>query len=620
MRESLKRDKGQRAKNGTFHKPMLDPTKMVTVYRTGQQITADDLLRIEHMERAKHDAEQELDRQAFLATIPGLRALHDETQKVAKANYYETATGGGSIGTRSSAASSTVTVERFIPATFHEPVFQPAVFVPSAASRATLADDGYEYKIMPNGAYTKVPKLNCDTLTVCLREAQVGVAAKVYTSPELEHLHREYDEAVKRYNEDSRDQNTHAKNMADTFFDGLSYQSRQAMGLIVHGGMRQLELWRETSNYLDLINAFLDSHEGQGYWDAMTNEEKEAFRRNQEDFLSKAKLAQFANETVINYVSRMTRRYELSLQLKELLIDNWSHDDSLWIRMLVQGVNGKNPTLKLYNECLQGLHPLLVDKQAYQPTFKLQGEHLVKLSGENSTQSKSKVEQSKKKKPKQAPVPTTEATVMATQPYGKGKGKGKRDRQGNDKDKEPARGNPITHSVDYSKFSESQLDAIVRSNPKYFDTNKRTSEDKTDKKRKPNSSKKPLTGNKKQKFDKGKGKFGKKQSALVSTNDTDEDQDDSSSESSSNEDDEEENGYSSYVTIAITPDRDRDGTDFGLHCTLEAREAAKYGAELTQRFCKGACCERRHRENVFYSRQARRDPVFVIFQLTCTML
>jgi hypothetical protein len=50
MRASLKRDKGQRAKNGPFHKPMLDPTKLITVYRTGQQITADDLLKIEGSE------------------------------------------------------------------------------------------------------------------------------------------------------------------------------------------------------------------------------------------------------------------------------------------------------------------------------------------------------------------------------------------------------------------------------------------------------------------------------------------------------------------------------------------------------------------------------------------
>ena len=296
MRAALKRDIGQRAKNGPFHKPMLDPTRLITVYRTGQQITDDDLLRIEAMERAKHDAEQETARLALLATIPDLRALHDAAQLQAKAHHYDTADAATAEGvaTRSSATAvpTTVTVARFVAAEFVPPRFQAAAFVPSAASRATLANDDFEFKPLLGGGYMKVPKLNAETLTVCVRDAQLGVAAKVYRSPELEHLNKEYDDHVRRYNDDIRDENTHAKNMADTFSDGLSFASREAMGRVVTGGTKQLDFWRAQSNYLDIINAFFDTHEGQGHWNDMTQEEKESFRRSQEAFLSKDKLAQ----------------------------------------------------------------------------------------------------------------------------------------------------------------------------------------------------------------------------------------------------------------------------------------------------------------------------------------
>ena len=151
------------------------------------------------------------------------------------------------------------------------------------------------------------------------------------------------------------------------------------MALHVAGGMNTLNRWKNERQFLLLIDAFLDTHDQSDCYGNMTVEEKEAFHRQQEEDLSPGKLKQGESESVVKYVARMQRRFNLSTNLSEIIGSSLDHPDTKWIQTIVTGVNGKNQNVKFYNECIAGKHPLH-PAQSYKPTFKSKCEHLLTIS------------------------------------------------------------------------------------------------------------------------------------------------------------------------------------------------------------------------------------------------
>ena len=144
-----------------------------------------------------------------------------------------------------------------------------------------------------------------------------------------------------------------------------------------------LNSWKDDRQFLLLIDAFLDTHDQSDCYEQLSLEEKEAFRRQQSEYLSPANLKQGESESVIKYVARMQRRFDLSVKVHEIIGPSWDHSELKWIQTIVAGVNGKNPNLKFYNESIAGRRPIH-QQQLYMPTFKSQSDHLLKISGEES--------------------------------------------------------------------------------------------------------------------------------------------------------------------------------------------------------------------------------------------
>ena len=131
----------------------------------------------------------------------------------------------------------------------------------------------------------------------------------------------------------------------NVLFESLSRESKDAMAKHVLGGMNVINNWRNQKKYLSLIDALLDTHDQVDIYKDLSDSEKEAFRRQQEEFLSVAKLKQYDNESVTKYTERMQKRYDLSVKLLDLIGPNWSHSEQTWIRTLVTNVNRKNPNV-----------------------------------------------------------------------------------------------------------------------------------------------------------------------------------------------------------------------------------------------------------------------------------
>ena len=110
-------------------------------------------------------------------------------------------------------------------------------------------------------------------------------------------------------------------------------------------GMNVINNWRNQKKYLSLIDALLDTHDQVDIYKDLSDSEKEAFRRQQEEFLSVAKLKQHDSESVTKYTERMQKRYDLSVKLLDLIGPNWSHSEQTCIRTLVTNVNRKNPNV-----------------------------------------------------------------------------------------------------------------------------------------------------------------------------------------------------------------------------------------------------------------------------------
>ena len=361
MRSALRTPRGTKAAIGAFAKPTLDDTRLVTVQTAARELTTAETTAYVASLRTKWLADQaekerlwnEDEDQREINHNAGQLKLEDEHFKAeaVKKAAHDREEQNKRSGTRSSTPIVPYSVTPFTATPYTRTAYTAQAFVPPTVPSSAGANIE-----MCNGIPMIKPKVQVFEEQVTIAAARVGIAAGIYQSPELQQLIDENKAEVNRFNEEFKEAETNARNFTNIICDSFSYESNVAIAADLVGGNDKLQELRSNNSFLEIIDAFLNTHDYSNQWDSMTDAEKENFIRQEEAYLSAAKLKQGDTETVTQYVNRMTKRFDLSIKLKSIAKDLWRHDEQEWIRMLVKGVNGKNDQVKTYNLCLQGCH------------------------------------------------------------------------------------------------------------------------------------------------------------------------------------------------------------------------------------------------------------------------
>ena len=123
-------------------------------------------------------------------------------------------------------------------------------------------------------------------------EATIQVQAGTAKCPELDIVVKENNIAVEKWTAEITDKEANERMLTKTLFESLSRESKDAMAKHIPGGMNVINKWRDEKKYLSLIDAFIDTHNQVDIYKDLSDSEKEAFRRQQEEFFSVAKLKQ----------------------------------------------------------------------------------------------------------------------------------------------------------------------------------------------------------------------------------------------------------------------------------------------------------------------------------------
>ena len=599
IRSSLNRTKGTRSSTDAHLQPTLNMTKIVTCYRFGHDLTADDISKIVKIDKEEFQKFQAEEETVWNSNQDELALAHSAEQIKAEVEHYrEQAIAEAAFVAIPSNRGTAYQIVPFNKVPYVKIPYAKIPYAKSPAVAALVPGSNYEYKQV-DGVFIKVNAPHTEEIKMNVSEAIVKVNAGLVTCPELDQLRSELSLATKRWSRNDADRESNERMMTNTFWESLSTPSKTAMALHVPGGMLTLNAWKDERKFLLLIDAFLDTHDQSDCYEQLSVEEKEAFRRQQTEYLSPATLKQSDSESVIRYIARMQRRFELSVKLKDIIGSSWEHTELKWIQMLVAGVNGKNPNLHFYNESIAGRRPLH-QQQSYMPTFKSQCEHLLKISGEESfvhvmpTLKSSKPPKKPGKvlehQPSSDILVSTLGNVLATHQ--------------SDKD------DPVRHYIDYSRLSDKQLSGILKANKARLkhlpsdDSEPKNVKFSTDPPSHPTASheaKKPPSKYNGKPYHKNR-KPGRPPNALVAEDSYDDDApftsdaliaddyyDDDDSLEYEDDDEESEDEYAT-VTIAVT---EPDSQHLHSLCALISRETQGFGAELSKRYCLGHCCDQR---------------------------
>ena len=134
----------------------------------------------------------------------------------------------------------------------------------------------------------------------------------------------------------------------------------------VLGGMNVINNWRNQKKYLSLIDALLDTHDQVDIYKDLSDSEKEAFRRQQEEFLSVAKLKQYDNESVTKYTERMQKRYDLSVKLLDLIAQTGPTQSKLGLEPSSQTLTERTLTYDFITNASLGDIPVTQDNHTSQ--------------------------------------------------------------------------------------------------------------------------------------------------------------------------------------------------------------------------------------------------------------
>ena len=364
LRCALYRKTGEKATIGAHAKPTIDNAKLVKVFRIAQELTAADIAQIEAKEKEDFKNFQDSEERAFNLEQDALEINHNAEQLKNEVEHYkQQAIAEAAFRSDKANKGSAYRIVPYRRTNFGRASYIRVPYSKSKALESSIASTGTEYKLV-NGQYTKIFNPKFVETQMSVAEAKIQVHAGNVKCPELDILFNDNNIAVEKWTAETNDEEANERMLTNVLFESLSRESKDAMAKHVPGGMDVINNWRDQKKYLSLIDALLDTHDRVDIYKDLSDTEKEAFRRQQEEFFSAAKLKQYDNESVTKYTERMQKRYDLSVKLLDLIGPNWSHSEQTWIRTLVTNVNKKNPNVWFYNECFAGRHPCH-SKQSY---------------------------------------------------------------------------------------------------------------------------------------------------------------------------------------------------------------------------------------------------------------
>lgn len=429
-------------------RPQLDLTRMVTVCVEEMDLNDQDRQEIDRIERANHERLQQQLRDEHEASERSRRAAHQASEETALNDYwmrygrlkmeYE------ERNSRTRNAPPFEEPERPVLVAFQpaQP-FRPTEYVPIEPR----SNRGVSLSKNADGTWSKLAKLNVVEEVVSLGVALQGVANKIFTSTEVDSIKSQHEKDLAAYDKMMKNQETDDANFLNTFWEGISIRSRQAMADKLPGGLVELEKMFTSKQVGPLIDLFYLTHDTSGLYQTSSPQDKNAFIQAEKNYLSDDKIKQRKGESVVDYVARMKSKFELSMLLREICGDDWKHDELEWIKKLVS--LSISSSLSEYKNALFNRTPLLGTLNInYQPTFVAQCEELIKMSKEMlpGRSDDTKKSSSKRSGRKKDSAPAVDKVAMSTKVS-----------------IEPAAsGDPVRHYIDATNISSKVLEAIVR--------------------------------------------------------------------------------------------------------------------------------------------------------------
>jgi hypothetical protein len=370
-------------------------------------------------------------------------------------------------------------------------------------------------------------------------------------------------------------------NYLSTLWSALSDTSKAAVAEKTSGGKVALEELYTSKKHEATLDLTYDTHSSDNLYRSCSPQDKQAFIAAELSYLSSDKVKQRSGESVVNYVERFKRFFDLSLQLKSLCGSDWKHEEATWTQSVVSYSSA--PSLTPYKSALFSTDPLrgTLDIQ-YQKTLTAQCEELIKMSQEASTgkllassnQKRSRGSKTSGQKSKRSKVEDTASSDQVAMKTSI---------------EEPAsQSDPIRHYTDAKKTPEKVLAAIVRERKDEVDKLMKsdTASVASPQKRSYGKKEQKKTSKKKQAkpHSQSKSKTSGPSKHVRHTNydssDRSSNSDSSDDEDSSESDDDESEGYASHFTIS----------------SLKKIDCCH---DIAPGCCRGRCCfhTRRSKEN-----------------------
>ena len=512
---------------------------------------------------AAHNA-QEAQRQAVHNAEEAERKRMHFQQVGEEFEAYQIANANAARETRGKPTQFTPTV--FAPG----PVFVPIAFVPTVFTAPEIKSNSFEI-VNANGQYYKVPVPQVQEVRMPLGQAIQGIESKIFSSLEADEIFKYHSKEMSDYNRMVKNQETDEDNYLNTLWNSLTEESKVAMAAKLPGGKIALETMYTAKQHGPILDLIYATHSNDNLYRNCSTQDKQAFIATEQHYLSADKMKQRPGESVISYIDRFKKYYELSLQLVSLCGSDWKHDERVWIINVVAYSNA--PSLTAYKSALFNADPLhgTLDIK-YKPTFIAQCDELVNMSQEASigkllasqrtrtARKDNKKDKAKKKEPSDQTAMSTKVSVEPVAPS-----------------------DPVKHFIDATKIAPNVLKAIVRARKEEIEkliSADSTEDIKTPKRQRDKKGPKKTPGKKNAKFAHNKTKQPRKDDKDKHVHHTDFESPGSSSQSNSSRD---------YDDSSDSDDDDNVDT-YSSHFTVSRISDVQCCQEITPGLCKGPCC------------------------------
>ena len=188
IRCSLNRVKGTKASVDAHVKPTINPTKIVTAHRFGQDLTDDDIIKLTKIDKEEFKCFQDAEEIEWNRNQDQIAFDHKADQLKAEVEHYQDqAIAETAFNADEYNRGVAYTVVPFSKVSCLRTPYAKALYTKSADIASLVAGSNYEYKI-EDGAYIKVNVPRIERLQMTVAEAQIKVEAGLVRCPDLDNI------------------------------------------------------------------------------------------------------------------------------------------------------------------------------------------------------------------------------------------------------------------------------------------------------------------------------------------------------------------------------------------------------------------------------------------------